>query len=325
VALAGAIVMLPAVVVAKPLFLVAWAVSLLGGMAGVSQVVRGSGGNRLPMLLAIIAVFMPLLNILVLGAYVKVANGALKGLEDSAMEPEPTPASRPVAREPTRVGTAVAAAQWSQQRLKAGGAKAYVSSAIACIKQAGLRSSQGGGDLEEGSRLHLQFQLPADATQPKSEDAPLMRVAHGNFGVAYLVDLGDHYTWVTAGQLEEAGMTLDELHRVGIANLQRKVGELRIMEGDEAQMLAMGGEFEASLMLVDALWEPKGVLGAYTPNGAIAAIPARDVLAFCDARSKKGLDGVRKVAANPLPEPRHALTTRLFARRNGRWKVLGTG
>lgn len=95
------------------------------------------------------------------------------------------------------------------------------------------------------------------------------------------------------------------------------------MEGNEAQMLAMGGEFEASLLLVDALWERGGVLAGYTPNGAIAAIPARDVCAFCDARSKIGLDGVRKVAANPPAEARHALTTRLFARRDGRWRVLG--
>jgi hypothetical protein len=331
IALAGSVVMIPALFSSKliVLFMVAWVASFFGGLGGIREVARGTGGSALLMYAALVAVFMPILNIAVIAAYLLRANRALRGGELAEPEPEPAP-RRPAqpaqsARPAPAPGAAaaVAASQWSQQRIKLGGPTAYVSSAIACIKQAGLRSNAGGGDLEEGSRLGMRFTLPDGAPPMKPEDEPIMRVAHGNFGVAYLVDLGDHYTWVTVGELAAAGMTLDALHAAGIANLARKAQDLAVMEGDRAQMLAMGGEFEASLMLVDTLWEKGGALAAYVPNGAIAAIPARDVLAFCDARSKPGLDAVRKVAANPLPDPRHALTTRLFARRGGRWQVLG--
>jgi hypothetical protein len=216
---------------------------------------------------------------------------------------------------------AAAASEWSQQRQQLGGAKAFVSSAIACIRHAGMRGADGG-DLKEGSRLRMKMDLPPGSPPMPPMSEPILRVAHGTFAVAYLVDLGDHYTWVTVGQLVEAKMTLDELHRIGVENLARKTGQLMVMEGDEAQMLAMGGDFEASLLLVDSLWEKGGALAEYVPNGAIAAIPGRDVCAICDARSAKGLANLRKVAANPLAEPRLALSTKLFARRDGRWVLL---
>ena len=329
IALAGSIVMIPTLFWNKAtvIFLIAWVCSFFGGIGGIREVARGTNGSVVLMFAALVAVFMPILNVLVIAAYLFVAHRALGA---AAMEPEPEPEApprprpaRPAAAPGADAAAAIAASQWSQQRIKLGGASAYVSSAIACIKQAGLRSNAGGGDLAEGSRLGMRFATPEGAPPMQPEDEPIMRVAHGNFGVAYLVDLGDHYTWVTVGKLAEAGMTLDALHAAGIANLERMTRNLAVVEGNEAQMLSMGGEFEASLMLVDALWERGGALASHVPNGAIAAIPARDVCVFCDSRSKTGLDGVRKVAANPPADPKHALTNRLFARRDGRWRLLG--
>lgn len=334
ISLAGSILMVPGLMSSKlmVLFLVAWVASFFGGLGGIREVSRGTNGSPLLMFLMMVAVFMPLFNVVAAGFYILVGRAALRRAEEPVPAPAPAPRSVQAPANPARASfkapetpeekAAAAAGSWSRQRIAAGGAKAFVSSAIACIRHADLRGA-GGSDLKEGSRLRLKFDLPPGSPALKPMDEPILRVAHGTFGVAYLVDLGDHYTWVTVGHLVEAKLTLDDLHRIGLENLQRKTDRLMVMEGDEAQMLAMGGDFEASVLLLDAPWEKGGVLAGYAPNGVIATIPARDVCAFCDARSAKGLEGLRKVATNPLAEPKYALSPKLFARVDGRWRELG--
>lgn len=340
IALAGSILMIPALFAPKLiwLFMMAWMASLFGALGGIREVARGTNGSPALMYLALVAAFMPLLNIAAIGLYLGVGRAALRGDLAGGGSPDRTPGTVPPPAKPATprlaepaspapapsaqapdAEAAVAAVAWSRQRIQAGGAKAFVSSAIACIRQAGLRSAEGG-DLKDGTRLGMRFKLQEGAPRPDPMSEPILRVAHGTFGVAYLVDLGDHYTWVSVGQLVEAKLTLDDLHRVGLANLARLTERLGVMEGDEAQMLAMGGDFEASLLLVDALWDKGGALAAYAPNAPVVAIPARDVCAFCDIGSPKGLDGVRQVASNPLADPKLALTPKLFTRVDGRWR-----
>lgn len=334
ISLAGSVLMVPALMSSKlmVLFLVAWVASFFGGLGGIREVSRGTNGNPLLMYLMIVAVFMPLLNVVAAGLYILIGRSALRAVDAPVPAPRaassmpPTPAAPPPrafkAPDTPEAKAAAAAVAWSRQRQALGGAKAYVSSAIACIRHAGLRSAEGG-ELKEGSRLRMQMQLPPGSPPMNPLDEGILRVAHGTFAVAYLVDLGDHYTWVNVRQLAEAKVTLDELHRIGLENLRRRTDKLMVMEGDEAQMLAMGGDFEASLLLLDDLWEKGGALARYAPHGAIAAIPARDVAAFCDARSARGLEALRKVATQPLADPRYALTPKLFARHEGRWREFG--
>ena len=58
-------------------------------------------------------------------------------------------------------------------------------------------------------------------------------------------------------------------------------------------MVLCGGSFEASLILIDELWED--TLDHFAPNGFIAAFPCRDILAFCDAESAAGIEQLRQI------------------------------
>lgn len=64
------------------------------------------------------------------------------------------------------------------------------------------------------------------------------------------------------------------------------------------------------------------LLADKTPNGAVVAIPSRDVLAFCDANSAKGISALRAVAARIGPDAKGALFQGLPRRRDGRWTML---
>jgi hypothetical protein len=75
--------------------------------------------------------------------------------------------------------------------------------------------------------------------------------------------------------------------------------------------------FEASLLLVDALWD--GALSQYAPNGFGIAVPARDVLAFADAGSASAIDELRAVVSRIFPGGDHLITPELYRRQSGRW------
>jgi hypothetical protein len=299
IALVGAVVCVPAAMKGwVAVFLVAWVASFFGGLGGVREVARATGGNPALMYVGLVLVFMPVWNALPIVGYLVRARSAQKVL-DAPLEAAPKGGGK------ARSGARPVADH-------------ELSGAIAVVKHAGL-----GSDMTDGARMQVAMKLPDGHPIPES-DLPVMRVAHGCFAVAYFLDRGDHYGYVNNGELEGSGITLDELHKIGVANLRaltRGNPGLKIAEGDGAHMLAMGGQFEASLVLVDALWD--GLLAEYGPNGHIVTIPARDLCLFCDARSVEGLKRVREVAAAPLADATHALSPRLFLRRDRKWRELG--
>ena len=84
----------------------------------------------------------------------------------------------------------------------------------------------------------------------------------------------------------------------------------------------MGGNFEASLVLLDDLWADsfrRFVSGVYA-----VAIPARDVLAFCDADSAAGKDELRDLIGRVYPNGDHPLANKLFFRTADGWISSGT-
>jgi hypothetical protein len=80
----------------------------------------------------------------------------------------------------------------------------------------------------------------------------------------------------------------------------------------------MGGNFEASLVLLDELWD--GPLKQYTPNGAVVTVPARDMCAFCDARSAQGITELKRVAARVSKGGDHLISETLLMRKDGNWQ-----
>ncbi len=81
--------------------------------------------------------------------------------------------------------------------------------------------------------------------------------------------------------------------------------------------LFLDGNFEASLLLVDSLWDES--LASYAPNGFVVAVPARDVLAFADVGSASGVAELRVVVSRIFPGGDHLIASDLYRRRAGRW------
>ncbi|MGM9482075.1 hypothetical protein ACS5PN_12885 [Roseateles sp. NT4] len=177
----------------------------------------------------------------------------------------------------------------------------------------------------DGNELEMRVtpgQLP-DHIPNEPGMLPPARATGGVFIVGYHVDAGSHWTSVGRDEMRAAGMNLDVLHRQSLSNLMKLVkGQpgLRLVENPPYYGLLLDGDHEACLVLLDGLWDH--LFADKTPNGAVVAIPSRDVLAFCDANSAEGIAALREANRRIGTDATGALTQQLLRRRDGRWTVL---
>lgn len=172
-------------------------------------------------------------------------------------------------------------------------------------------------------KMQLAQGLPAEFAD---FEGPPMRATQGVFVVGYHLDTGASYTSVNASDLQDAGLTLDTLHQRSLGNLMRLAkgtgGQqaMRLVKNPPYYGLLLDGNHESCLVLLDGLWDH--MLKDHTPNGAVVAIPTRDMLAFCDARSTEGIAALREMLQRFGPQPQAAVFNGLLLRRNGRWAVM---
>ncbi|HET6236286.1 MAG TPA: hypothetical protein VFE41_15205 [Acetobacteraceae bacterium] len=157
------------------------------------------------------------------------------------------------------------------------------------------------------------------AIEVTGPDEPVLRAVGNGLPAAYLVDVGFAFRYVQRRHLLGANVTADELHNRAVANLldfSRDRLEIRPYQGIFAVLL--GGNFEASLLLAGSLWDDR--LAHLAPNGFVAAAPARDLLAFCDASSEGGIIELRAVITRAeAAGVDHALTPTLLRRHGKSW------
>lgn len=179
----------------------------------------------------------------------------------------------------------------------------FLSKATACIKAAGSVPSGAAGTA-----------LPFD-------QAPVVTDLGNGLVVVYLVDDGQQLQYVQNHHLAAINAQPKALHEMGLINLAALAkAKLRIVAQGAIHGLLLDGMFEASLLLLDDLWD--GPLAGYAPNGPVAAIPTRDVLAFCDAKSEQGIVGLRELCTRTMSGGDHLLTSSLYRRAQGTWNAM---
>jgi uncharacterized protein YtpQ (UPF0354 family) len=152
----------------------------------------------------------------------------------------------------------------------------------------------------------------------RGADAPVLKGLGNGLLVAYLIDLGGHLQYVQHRHLEASGMIESELHSHAIRNLTALATEkLRVESHGKVFAVFLDGNFEASLILLDELWDKS--LARRVATGFVAAIPARDILAFCDVDSLEGITELRQVVARANAGGDHLLTPVLYRRQGRTW------
>ncbi|NML45963.1 hypothetical protein HHL11_19605 [Ramlibacter sp. G-1-2-2] len=282
--------------------LVLWVASLLAAWSGARRMVALGAVSRPWLFLVPMLGLIPLLNIIALAWLLWRAQASLDEVRTELQAQE----RRQAARERAAQRRATAPPPAPQSRAEPRKPAAF--RALACIKFAGLPAPDG-----EVLDVNIGSALPGMAP----DDSPVA-VAYQGFGVFFAVDEGSYYGLLSRRQLREAELDPQDLLRLGLGNLAGWAGgdggpEFRLEQSGAATALLARGQFEASLVLLDSLWD------SLAPGGVVVAMPAPDVLAFCDPRSREGIAELRAIVQRLEQSGARMLVRELFVRRDGRW------
>lgn len=185
-----------------------------------------------------------------------------------------------------------------------------------------MRKPEVSKDWVRRARPYIKPRLDGDAPTDVSlghDDSPVIRHLAEGLLVLYLVDEGKNFSYVQNRDLAEAAMTADELHGVAVGNLYELARHtLRIQPSAEIVAVFMEGNFEASVLLLDTVWETS--LASHVRGEFIVAVPSRDVLAFGDSTSTAAVEALRAVIKRVHRSGAdHLISDALYRRHLGAW------
>ncbi len=155
-----------------------------------------------------------------------------------------------------------------------------------------------------------------DLTRP---DIPVITDLGNGLLTTYVVIQGNKLRYVEQRHLIDAGLSQAQLHHHALENLTQisKTKAAQLLPHGDVFMVLCGGNFEASLILIDDLWED--TLDHFAPNGFIAVFPYRDILAFCDAEFATGIEQLRQIVTR-AGEDHHQITPVPYYRSGSTWR-----
>lgn len=134
--------------------------------------------------------------------------------------------------------------------------------------------------------------------------------------IVYAEDSPKNISYITPKELETAHIDKKELRGLACENLKRLLPKIERHGANGTFMLTAGGDYEASLLLLDSVWNDmqKDVRG-----DIVVAIPTRDLLLVTGSDDREGLEKLRQTVDKVSAQSAYKLTTKLFVRRDGKF------
>lgn len=151
----------------------------------------------------------------------------------------------------------------------------------------------------------------------KSPDKAVHEHLCADLYIVYGIDTPETIKTLTLEEMTEAGVSHKELRALAVENLKRILPDIEQHGDGPWYLLTAGADYVASLLLFDDLWN--GLCSGVEAE-LVATVPSRDVLLFTGSRSKEGLEGMRKVAAEIQASAPHAISNSLIVRRENVWE-----
>jgi uncharacterized protein YtpQ (UPF0354 family) len=155
------------------------------------------------------------------------------------------------------------------------------------------------------------------------QTAPVDEGLAGELFIMYAFDLPGRFQFVSRRDCERLGLTMDDLRALSVRNLIQRRPKPKITQAGRCALLTVDGDLDASLLLVDTIWEQ---FAAQVPGDPVAAVPVRNQLLATGSGVSGGIDALRNAASyvwqSPRANPKLLLTPSLLTRQGGRWELL---
>lgn len=149
----------------------------------------------------------------------------------------------------------------------------------------------------------------------KETSAYVVEDLNREFVVLYAEDSPRNIRYLTPKDLEKLAIRKD-LRASALANLQRLLPKIEVHGGNGYYMVSAGGDYEASLLLLDSFWRDD----RFKVKGAIVvAVPARGTLLVTGADDRSGLAKTRDMVRRVFTRQPYPLTQTLFVLQGGKF------
>jgi uncharacterized protein YtpQ (UPF0354 family) len=132
--------------------------------------------------------------------------------------------------------------------------------------------------------------------------------------VLYAEDSPKNIRYLEPKDLENAHIERKDLRTLACQNLKRLLPKIERHGANGLYMISAGGDYEASLLLLDSIWTDmkKEVTG-----DVVVAIPTRDLLVVTGSENREGIGKMKQIVQKAASEGSYRLTTKLFVFRDG--------
>ncbi len=162
------------------------------------------------------------------------------------------------------------------------------------------------------------------AIEMSHDDSPIYETISKGLGVFYVLDRGSHYSFLQNRDLSDT-ITLRKLHEVALNNLTEQMLDKTQLNGDPADimMLVNGGNFEATMILVDRLWIE---IERLFNDQICIALPAGDLLFISGRNNPVGRESLRAAVRKAFDSQdlEGPLVRHIYARENNQWILIET-
>ena len=169
---------------------------------------------------------------------------------------------------------------------------------------------------------HLDPVQTSIEIQVFDNESPVIKPFAESLGICYMVDNGHSYEVVQNRHLSD-DLTIEKLHEVALTNLATAISDKTQVNGDpkNIMMVTNGGNFEATMLLVDFLWEQ---LEPVFNDKICVAIPANDLLFIAGKNCLQGRETLRTLVRQYFDnkKTKGLIVRNIYERSNGTWTLL---
>lgn len=134
--------------------------------------------------------------------------------------------------------------------------------------------------------------------------------------VFYAEDSPANIRYLGPKDLEAAKVQKAELRALAGENLLRLLPDIESHGSDGFYMITAGGDYEASLLLLDSIWSS----GQLEVKGdVVVGIPTRDLLLVTGSQDAEGIEKLKRLVNDATNKGSYRLTQKLFVYRGGRF------